>query len=344
MTSEHRLVVSVDLEEWYHSRRWLDGEQAAQVPDTRALFRRLYGADRPSGEVIEPTRRLLTLFDRHHCRCTFFVLGEMAEWYPALIEEIADRGHEIACHGMHHVDMTVLGPTEFADQIRRARDVVHSVTGRVCVGYRAPNLVFEPWAIRILEAEGFVYDSSVCVSRSIGGKYKGWSGAPIHPYRPDYENVARAGVASLVELPLPPFPGIGLTAGSGIMTRVLGYHWSAIALRHAIRTGDTGYYFHPWEVGGRPPVRGSALKSRVFHRRTGAWMLAALDRLLTAFSGRTITAHEAALRYLSAASPQHHGLHDLREVETGMAHHRRDDAAAPEVDESPKHAERSGHH
>ena len=314
MASDYRLAVSVDLDEWYHSRRWLDGEQAAQLPDMAALFRRLYGADRPSGEVIEPTRRLLSLFDRHQCRCTFFVLGEMAGWYPALIKEIADRGHEIACHGMHHVDMTVFGPTEFANQIRRARDVIHSVTGRVPEGYRAPNLVFEPWAIRILEAEGFVYDSSVCVSRSIGGKYKGWADAPIHPYRPDYENVARPGTASLVELPLPPFPGIRLSAGSGIMTRVLGYHWTAIALRQAIRTGDTGYYFHPWEVGDRPPAWGKALKSRVFHRHTGAWMLGALDRLLTAFRGRTMTAREAAARHLSAETPQQHRLDGLTRI------------------------------
>jgi polysaccharide deacetylase family protein (PEP-CTERM system associated) len=303
MAEPHKLVLSVDLEEWYHSGRWLDGEQAARVPDTRALFRRLYSADRPAGEVIEPTRRLLDLFERHRCRCTFFVLGELAEWYPELIKEIADRGHEIACHGMHHVDMTVLGPEAFSEQIREARDLIYSITGRVCVGYRAPNLVFETWATSVLEAEGFVYDSSVCVSRSIGGKYKGWSQAPIHPYRPDYDNVARAGGASLVELPLPPFPVIRLSAGSGIMTRVLGYHWSAIALRHALRTGDTGYYFHPWEVGACPPVRGSALKSRLFHRHMGDWMLGTLDRLLTAFSGRTITALEAADRYLSTAVP-----------------------------------------
>ena len=297
-SKDHRLVVSVDFEEWYHSRRWLSGEQAVQVPDTQALFRRLYNSDRPAGEVVTPTRHLLDLFDRHRCRSTFFILGEMAGWYPDLVREIAERGHEIACHGMHHVDMGVLGPSVFAEQLRQARDVLRDLTGRDVVGYRAPNLVYEPWATRILETEGFVYDTSLCVSRSIGGKYKGWSKAPLHPYHPDYDDIAKVGAASLVELPLPPFPVIRISAGSGIMTRVLGYHWSAIALRQAIRSGDTGYYFHPWECGECPKSGARSLKSRIFHRRMGAWMLNTVDKLLTGFRGRTVTAQEAAQRYL----------------------------------------------
>jgi peptidoglycan/xylan/chitin deacetylase (PgdA/CDA1 family) len=289
-------VVSVDLDEWYHSRRWLDGQQAASVPDMRAVCQRLYGTDRPRGDIIEPARRLLGLFQKHDCHVTFFVLGEVAEWYPELVREIADRGHEIACHGMHHADMTLLGPERFAAELRQARDVLHAVSGRRAVGFRAPNLVYDPWATAVLESEGFLYDSSVCVSRSIGGKYKGWSRAPIHPYRPDYADVARRGNARLIELPLPPFPVVRLSAGSGIMTRVLGYHWSSIALNAAIRTGDTSYYMHPWEVGTRPPIHGNTLKSRLFLRHTGPWMLNTVDRLLTAYSGRVIPAREAAER------------------------------------------------
>ena len=86
------------------------------------------------------------------------------------------------------------------------------------------------------------------------------------------------------------------------MTRVLGYRWSAIALRQALRTGDTGYYCHPWEVGACPPSRGSGIKSRLFHRHMGEWMLGTLDRLLTTFNGSIITAFEAADRHLSTAS------------------------------------------
>ena len=299
--SNHALVLSIDLDEWYHSRRWIDGEQVRAVPDTRALFQKIYGADRPTGEIIAPTRALLDLFDRHGVRVTFFVLGEVAEWYPDLVREIASRGHEIGCHGQHHVDMTVLGPDLFAAQLDHAIDVLQTLTGQRPIGYRAPNLVYEPWATRVLESRGFVYDSTVCVSRPIGGKYRGWAYAPHHPYHPSYANIGAPGDARLVELPLPSFPVIRLSAGSGILTRVIGFHWTMTSLRYRIRTGDTGFYFHPWEVARRPSVAGG-LKQRLFYRRTGPWMMAAVERILEQFKGRTVTAGDAARAFLGPAN------------------------------------------
>ena len=201
--------------------------------------RNLYGQDSPIGEVIAPTQALLALFKKHACRATFFVLGEVAEFYPQLIEEIVAHGHELACHGWHHVDMTVLGPSEFARQLDRAARRLEQISGSRPRGYRAPNLVYEPWATRILENHGFSYDSTVCVSRPVGGKYRGWAHAPLHPYRPSYNDVARPGGAVLVEVPLPPFPVVRISAGSGITTRILGRTWTLVALRSAIRTGET---------------------------------------------------------------------------------------------------------
>jgi hypothetical protein len=288
------LILSVDLDEWFHSRRWTEGVQTSEVPDMPALLRRLYGTDRAAGEILAPTRALLDLFDRHGVKCTFFVLGEVAAWYPDLVREIATRGHEVACHGMHHVDMTVLGPDTFAKQLDRALEILTPLAGRRPIGYRAPNLVYEPWATRVLESLGFVYDTTVCVSRSIGGKYRGWANAPHHPYHPSYDDVSRPGEARLLELPLPSFPVLNLSAGSGIMTRVLGFHWTMTSLRTRIRTGDTGFYFHPWEVAARPVAAGRTWRSALFYRHAGPWMLGAVDRILTHFRGRVIPARVAA--------------------------------------------------
>jgi len=300
VSSFHRLVLSVDLDEWFHSRRWVDGQQVRAVPDLTPLFRTLYGSDRPGGEAIAPTRQLLDLFDRHRVKCTFFVLGEVAEWYPELVREIARCGHEIGCHGMHHVDMTVLGPETFAAQLDRATTILTGLTGQRPIGYRAPNLVYEPWATRILEERGYLYDTTVCVSRPIGGKYQGWVHSPCHPYHPDYAAIGTPGRARLVELPLPPFPVLRVSAGSGILTRIVGFNWTMIALRHTIRSGDTGFYFHPWEVAGRPAgVNGSRLRNAVFLRRTGPWMLRAVDRIVTRFRDRIITGREGAERFLT---------------------------------------------
>jgi len=291
---DHKLALSVDLEEWYHSRRWVDGEQARTLPDSTALFRKLYGSDRPAGEIIAPTLALLELFERHRCRATFFVLGEIARYYPDLVRRIADAGHELACHGLYHVDMTVLGPERFAEQLQEAVDLIQGLTGLKPVGYRGPNLVYSPWATRILEDQGFLYDSTVCGSRPLGGKYAGWDKAPTHPYRASYDAIEEPGGSRLVELPLPAFPWIKLAGGSGITTRILGYYWSLGALGHAIRRGNTAYYFHPWEVGTRPKAEGHRLRNALFLRRTGPWMMRAVERILRRFQGRIVTARESA--------------------------------------------------
>ena len=302
MARTHGLGLSVDLDEWFHSRRWVDGTQSHAVPDTTALFRRLYNSDRPAGEVVAPTRALLDLFDRHRVRVTFFILGEVAEWYPDLVREVADRGHEIASHGQRHVDITVLGEDRFARDLDASIATLERLTGQRPTGYRAPNLVYAPWATRVLESRGFVYDATVCVSRPIGGKYRGWSQAPIHPYHPSYDDVAKPGDAKLVELPLPPFPGLRLAAASGIITRIFGFHWTSIALRTASRTGSTMYYFHPWEVGPRPRTDGSRVRNAVFLRRTGPWMMRAVDRILTQHRGGVLTARECADAFLNRTS------------------------------------------
>lgn len=301
MTPPYGLGVSVDLDEWYHSRRWVDGQQAQILPDSSALFQRLYGQDRPIGEVVAPTRALLDLFDRHRCKITFFILGEMAEWYPDLVREIADRGHEVASHGLRHVDITVLGRDQFARDLDITVERLERVSGQRPVGYRAPNLVYAPWATEVLESRGFMYDATVAVSRPLGGKYRGWADAPIHPYHPSYEDIARPGDAKLIELPLPPFPGLHLAAGSGIITRILGFQWTSIALRAASRTGTTMFYFHPWEVGARPRPEGQWLRNAVFLRHTGPWMMRAVDRILRQFEGRVLTARACADAFATAS-------------------------------------------
>jgi peptidoglycan/xylan/chitin deacetylase (PgdA/CDA1 family) len=278
-----RAVISVDLDEWYHCR-WATGAAHSRWPSTAAVFREHYLGDRPAGELVEPTRRILDLFERHRVRGSFFVLGEVATHYPDLVREIEGRGHEVGCHGFSHVDADLLGPEGFARELARARQVLDALLRRPVVGYRAPNLLLRDWMIPSLRAQGFGYDVSVCTSRSLLGKDFGHEHVADNPYRfrerfsrPDPEG-------DLVEIPLPTFPLLRLPAATGILTRVAGVRWTTIALRHALRTGDAQYYFHPYELGPRPAIA-LGLRERLFLRRLGAWMERALDRILTELSG-----------------------------------------------------------
>ena len=35
-------------------------------------------------------------------KAAFFVVADVVDHYPGLVESIVERGHEIGCHGLHH--------------------------------------------------------------------------------------------------------------------------------------------------------------------------------------------------------------------------------------------------
>jgi len=293
--SERRAVLSVDLDEWYHCR-WATGSPHARWKDTAAFFREHYGADAPAGELRAPTRRILDLFDRLQVRATFFVLGEVATFYPDLVREIEARGHEVGCHGFHHVDIDLLGPDGFRRELSEARRVLSSLLARPPIGYRAPNLLLRDYMIPVLREEGFRYDASVCTARGLLGKDFGHEHRATSPYRfrdrfsrPDPQG-------DMVEIPLPTFPVLRLPAATGILTRVAGRTWTLVALRRALRDGDAQYYFHPYEIGPRPALALS-LRERLFLRRLGPWMERAVEDIVVRMRGwgaRFVTGAELA--------------------------------------------------
>ncbi|EFL50887.1 polysaccharide deacetylase [Solidesulfovibrio fructosivorans JJ]] len=291
MSGKPALAVTVDMDEWYHCR-WATGSPRSRWRTTEAFFRDRYGADCPAGEIREPMARVLALFTRHGVRATFFILGEMAQAYPDLVRDVVAAGHEVACHGMHHVD---LGERQaFTDDLRRAKGILEDVSGQAVTGFRAPNLILRPWVLDILHDLGFAYDSSVCPSRALFGKYEGLSEAPQTPYRPAAGDPARRGGHPVVEIPIPAFPVLKLPAATGIMTRVAGSWWCRIGLGRALRKGAACYYFHPYEIAPAPKFPGKPLKVRLFLRRTGPWLERTLDRLLRDLNVRLLTAGELA--------------------------------------------------
>ena len=74
--------------------------------------------EQQESRVVVNTHRLLDLFGRSDVTATFFVLGWVAERFPALVREIADRGHEVASHGYNHQLAYTLTPDQFRGDIR----------------------------------------------------------------------------------------------------------------------------------------------------------------------------------------------------------------------------------
>lgn len=109
----------------------------------------------------EDTPRLLDLLDAASARATFFVIGDKARRYPALIDEILRRGHTLGNHTQTHpvARFWASGPwsarREFEQgqlDIRHATELVRAPAGManafVHRAARQMGLVVVGWSIR----------------------------------------------------------------------------------------------------------------------------------------------------------------------------------------------------
>src|SRR5262249_27775522 len=137
-------VISVDVEDWPQSS-W---DRA--LPITR--------------RAADNTHRVLSILRESGVRATMFVLGKLADAFPAVIKSIRAEGHEVACHGYGHVEIFKQSREEFAQDLRRAKDVLEQILGEPVKGYRAPDFSVVRgtlWALEVIAEAGFEYDSSI---------------------------------------------------------------------------------------------------------------------------------------------------------------------------------------
>jgi len=236
-------ALSVDVEEYHHAAVFRLGTRGLALP-------------RLESRVEAGVERVLDLLAEHGARGTFFVLGEVAVLHPAMVREIAEEGHEIACHGDRHEDVHLQGPDAFRADIRRARARIEDAAGTRVIGYRAPNFSIGragSWAYRILLEEGFRYDSS---THPIVHDRYGQPGAPRFPHE-----VWREGREGLLEFPIGTarLLGVNLPIGGGGWFRLLPYGLTRWGIRRVNRRErrPVMFYLHPWELDPgqpRPPM------------------------------------------------------------------------------------------
>ena len=157
-------IFSVDVEDWFHI---LDDPSVPTIDQWASL---------PSG-VERNFSKLLDLFSEKNVQVTCFFLGWVAERFPHLVKQAADRGHEVASHGYGHRLVYELSRTEFYEDVRGARLLLEDISGVEVVGYRAPGFSTTdetPWFFDALAEAGYQYDSSVFpAERGHGGMPQG---------------------------------------------------------------------------------------------------------------------------------------------------------------------------
>lgn len=218
--------------------------------------------------VMDNTARILDILDEFGVKATFFTLGWVAERAPALVRDMAARGHEVACHGYGHELVFSLGPQRFREDITRAKALLEDVSGTPVQGYRAPSYSITSrslWALDILVESGFTFDSSVF---PIHHDVYGIPGAQRAPHRQQTSSGA------LWEFPLTTYPlsvagrRFNLPVAGGGYFRLLPVSWVCAAMRAVNeREGMPAvFYLHPWEIDpDQPRVRNAALRSRFRH-------------------------------------------------------------------------------
>lgn len=105
--------------------------------------------------------RLLDTLEHYDVKATFFVPGAVADRYPAQVKEIANRGHEIGCHGDQHEILAVLTKEEQKRILESAREKLQKLTGQPVTGFRMPEGEMNQDTLEVLKELGFVYSSSL---------------------------------------------------------------------------------------------------------------------------------------------------------------------------------------
>ena len=75
------------------------------------------------------TPRVLDVLDVYSARATFFVLGQSAARYPAIVERLVAEGHEAENHTYDHVWLDRAPRDLFISQVKAADDALHAAAG-----------------------------------------------------------------------------------------------------------------------------------------------------------------------------------------------------------------------
>ena len=122
-------ALTVDVENWY--------DASLLSPYVSAGYR--------DDRVAAATREVMALLEEYRARATFFVLGKVAEEHPALVEEIAGRGHEVVL--LHMLTPPELNPSLRGDlrlsdsESKHKREV--SVDGPALAAYQRRLAVWQ---------------------------------------------------------------------------------------------------------------------------------------------------------------------------------------------------------
>ncbi|MGI0073229.1 MAG: polysaccharide deacetylase family protein [Nitrosotalea sp.] len=232
-TVDYLNLLGIDFEDWYHPE-----------------FIQPYVTEKnKKPRVINGIDKIIDWLRKNETFATFFMVGELLEFKPELLDKIINNGHEIAFHTMHHARLDSPNYKErFGDEIKRFSEI----TSRKSIGFRAPSFslnVNSSWALDVLVENNYRYDSSVVPAKT---KLYGIPNASTKPYKITSSSLGKNDPeGKIIEFPL-------------LTTRILGYRIPACGgfylrvlpqklIERAIETNNSKgfpatFYIHSWEL------------------------------------------------------------------------------------------------
>ena len=204
-------ILGIDFEDWFHPE----------------LIQKYITDETKHPEVIRGIHDILDLLRKKDTNATFFVVGELLEFKPELLDLILDDDHEIAFHTMKH---TRLDTPNFKDTFELELKKFHLLTN-------------------VLEKNNYVYDSSVVPAKT---SLYGMPNAQKIPYKitsNSLENNSNNG--KIIEFPImvTKLLGKSMPVGGGFYLRTLPFRLIKKSFNQYEKQKTPGvFYIHSWEL------------------------------------------------------------------------------------------------
>src|SRR3989344_5247577 len=226
-------LLGIDFEDWFHPE----------------LIQRHITTKNNIPSVINGIYKNLDWLRKNETLATFFVVGELLELKPELLDKILENDHEIAFHTMYHKRLDVISTKEkFTEEIKKFAEL----TKRKSRGFRAPTFSLSEttrWAIDVLAENNYLYDSSVVPAKT---RLYGIANAETKPYKISSGDIAKNDPnGKLIEFPLitTRFFGKKIPAAGGFYLRFLPLSIIENAIkRYNAENNPAVFYIHSWEL------------------------------------------------------------------------------------------------
>ena len=113
-------LLGIDFEDWFHPE----------------LIKKYLGDEKLEPKVVNGIDKILELLRKNDTCATFFVVGDLLEFKPEILDKILGNGHEIGFHTMHHTRLNDFNSKEkFSDELKQ----FSKLTDKKSKGFRAPT-------------------------------------------------------------------------------------------------------------------------------------------------------------------------------------------------------------